>query len=228
MVRRAQGVRFMPGAWVFPGGMVDDADRVAGSLIRNAPQPAVLAYLAAALRELVEETGIWLTDTPFVEPVRREVFRVAADRDLQFDASQTAQIANWITPRGIPLRFDAHFFVAAVDRLQPIPDGLEVDDARFLRSTEALQRAADGEWSIPFPTQRTLERLAGFSSVGGAIAEWRSRKVVPVEPRLLVAADGSLQVMMPGEKGFDEIGPEDVAAVEAFIASTGGVLDGTG
>lgn len=218
----------MPGVWVFPGGVVDDADRDAGSLIREAPQPAVLPYLAAALRELAEETGIWLTDRPFVEPVRRELFAIAADRNLQFDASQTAQIANWITPRGIPVRFDAHFFIAAVDRVQPIPDGQEVDAALFLRPTEALQRAEEGEWSIPFPTQRTLELLAGFTSVGGAVAEWRSRKVTPVEPRLLVATDGSLQVLMPGENGFDEIGPDDLAAVEAYVASMGGVLDGTG
>jgi len=72
LVRRVRSSTFVPGAWVFPGGRVDEADRADAALGRWHPSraPVDLAerldvrlieaagFLNAALRECLEETGI--------------------------------------------------------------------------------------------------------------------------------------------------------------------------
>lgn len=72
LVRRVRSSGFVPGAWVFPGGRVDEADRSDAALGRWHPvrsgitlaermdvRPEEAAgFLNAALRECLEETGI--------------------------------------------------------------------------------------------------------------------------------------------------------------------------
>lgn len=58
LVRRTLAARFMPGAWVFPGGAVDPADGPGG-------------HRAAAVRELAEEAGVRLDDPTALVPFSR-------------------------------------------------------------------------------------------------------------------------------------------------------------
>jgi len=72
LVRRVRSSGFIPGAWVFPGGRVDEADRADAALGRWHPSRAgvdladrmdvrldeAAGFLNAALRECLEETGI--------------------------------------------------------------------------------------------------------------------------------------------------------------------------
>jgi len=72
LVRRVRSSTFVPGAWVFPGGRVDEADRADAALGRWWPSRAgveladrlgarldeATGFLNAALRECLEETGI--------------------------------------------------------------------------------------------------------------------------------------------------------------------------
>ena len=62
MVRRPETSRFMPGAWVFPGGVVDAADADPPPGFGDAED-----WEVAALREMIEETGIWLTTDGVIE-----------------------------------------------------------------------------------------------------------------------------------------------------------------
>lgn len=78
LLRRNRSSGFVPGAWVFPGGRVDEADRDA-SLVpltrglsaedaadRLAIEPgdrSGIAYYLAAVREAFEETGIFMGST---------------------------------------------------------------------------------------------------------------------------------------------------------------------
>ncbi len=231
MVRRSAKTRFMPGAWVFPGGIVDaeDHDPAVAAIITNVEHPVLLPWLAAAFRELVEETGIWLIDPPAISGAdRSNVFRSAMDNGSVFPADRTAYFANWITPSMLPVRFDARFFLAAVDgAMESYPDGDEVDAAEFVNVEEALRRSAAGEWQVPFPTQRTLAQIAAFDSVDAAIDGWRSRPVISVQPRIRLDADGPFEVVMPGDPGFDDLtdGPVDPDALRAANRIAG---DGVG
>lgn len=230
MVRRSSTARFMAHAWVFPGGIVDpeDSDPDALSLIEGLTDPELGPWLAAAFREVAEETGVWLTDEPSVAmPDQEGVFAAARARGLRFPAARTAFFANWITPTMIPVRFDARFFIAAIDaKLVPLPDQREVDAAEFVSPAEALRRANAGEWLVPFPTQRTLHQLEEFASVRAALDEWQHKPVVSVQPRMRVAADGSLEVVMPDDPGFsdlEDLGPDpDLLARAAKVAAAKG------
>ncbi len=214
MVRRSSSARFMSGAWVFPGGVVDAEDHepaAAAAIAGLEPSSELMPWLAAAFREVVEETGIWLTDPPLVEPLGEvPVYQVAHEKGRRFAADRAAYFANWITPTMIPVRFDARFFIVELaDSLTPRPDQVEIDAAEFITPAEALRRGEAGEWLVPFPTQRTLHQLAGFASVPEALAEWQQREVVTVQPRMRVAADGSLEVVMPNDPGFADLEDAD-------------------
>lgn len=60
LVKRNPSMKFMGGAWVFPGGAVDGADG-----------PDDTAHRAAALRELEEEAGVTVTDPAQLVPWSR-------------------------------------------------------------------------------------------------------------------------------------------------------------
>ena len=210
MVRRSSSARFMAGAWVFPGGVVDPEDSDPDSLAAIeglSPESGLGPWVAAAFREVVEETGLWLVDPPLVEPLDTEpVFEVVKRTGRRFGMANVAYFANWITPTMVPVRFDARFFIVAIDELvTPVPDLAEIDAAEFVAPAEALRRAEAGEWLVPFPTQRTLDQLLEFGSVRAALDEWQNREVVPVQPRMRVADDGSLEVVMPNDPGFDDL-----------------------
>ena len=230
MVRRSATARFMAHAWVFPGGVVDQEDHEQAALdsISGLSRPELGPWLAAAFREVVEETGVWLVRFPFVERTdESDVFAAAAARGVEFDATRVAYFANWVTPTVVPKRFDARFFIAAIDHaVTAVPDGRELDAAEFVSPVEALRRAESSEWLVPFPTQRTLHQLAEFPSVDAALDEWRARDVVSIQPRMRVAADGSLEVVMPDEPGFaalTDAGPDpDVLARAAQAAARKG------
>ena len=226
MVQRGRGARFMAGAWVFPGGVVDDVDGGAravaamGGSIGDEARP----WIAAALRELVEEVQVWVTAEPVMleQPeawLRDEaVFDAAIDRGLHFDADRVAYFANWITPTMVPVRFDTRFFaVEVVPGTRAFPEPGELDAVAWVTPRNALARGRSGEWVVPFPTMKTLEFLAGFDTVADLIAHAKNLPTVPaIQPRMRVGADGALEVVLPGEPGFDDL--EDVPPDPAALA----------
>jgi 8-oxo-dGTP pyrophosphatase MutT (NUDIX family) len=136
--------------------------------------------LETAIRELEEEAGIVLAENS--EPVR---------------------FSRWITPAEADLRFDTHFFlVRAPDGAEAAVDGRECVAARWIRPQDALDAAERAELMLVFPTIKHLEELARYSSVAEALAAARARRVMPVQPRLLVQG-GVAQVLMPGEPGYE-------------------------
>ena len=76
LVQRNPAARFMGGAWVFPGGAVDEGDR-------GADWPATLRR--AAVREVYEETRVRLTDPDGLVPVSRWI--TPAEYKVRFDTS---------------------------------------------------------------------------------------------------------------------------------------------
>lgn len=212
MVQRGSTAKFMASAWVFPGGAVDPIDHDPAALaVVGVEDPEEGPWVGAAVRELVEETGIWLGSAPVVD--RRDewlgvaVYTAAMESGRKLGGDHLTLFANWITPRGLPIRFDTRFYAATVDvDLEPDPDARELDDAVWIDVDDALQASREGTMTIPFPTRKTLEYLAGFADGDALVAHARSlRGVLPVLPKVRLGDDGSMGIVLPGEDGYDKL-----------------------
>lgn len=143
LLRRNDNSSFVPGAWVFPGGAIDDGET---------PE-------AAAVRETFEEAGLTL------------------------DASQLVATSRWITPAGIPKRFDTWFFVARVDRAADVRiDGREIVESMWIAPAGALARR---DLRLVFPTVKNLEALVGFDDADAVLDSRRGAIIEPIEPVLV-------------------------------------------
>lgn len=209
LVRRDRSARFMAGARVFPGGSVDDTDRgsTAARVVRWSGESDELPWRVAALRELSEEAGLALTQ-PEVEgrlPEGEALFAALAERGAMLDADRLHYLSNWITPAGLPKRFDTRFYVAAVaaDSLARTDD-VEVFEPQWVRPSVALDRASDGEWLIELPTRAHLELLADLGDMDAILAHATAADPHPIEPVLVSDADGTIRVVVPGSPSRSE------------------------
>lgn len=166
VLRRSAVSRFAPGFLVFPGGVVEDRDR--GLAVRLFEDPAE-APRACAVRELYEEAGLLLTDSGLEAVAERPPLE---DRDVHPPGPNAlVEIARWIAPESLAVRFDAIFFAAAAPTgLEPVPDGIEADAAWWAVPEEILVESTRGESPLMWPTLVTLERLASVSSVEDVLA----------------------------------------------------------
>lgn len=113
----------------------------------------------AAVRETFEECGITL------------------DRDALVATSR------WITPKGIPKRFDTWFFIAGVARDVDVRiDGREIVESLWIAPAEVLRRR---DLRLVFPTIRNLETVAAFDSIDALIESRRGVSIEPIEPVLV-------------------------------------------
>lgn len=191
LMRRVDTSSFVPGAWVFPGGMAENIDRkIAGAM----GQPAELDTMkVCAIRELLEESGLWLGEPLSDHDARRLALledhtsfeQIAGSATLPLD--RLVWTARWITPAGIPKRFDTYFFLAAVprDRLAT-PDQREAVEMLWIAPSEALRRERRGELKLVFPTIKNLEAIASFRSARDLLDARRSVDVPTTRPILVV------------------------------------------
>ncbi|MEH2476502.1 8-oxo-dGTP pyrophosphatase MutT (NUDIX family) [Nitrobacteraceae bacterium AZCC 2161] len=227
MVRHYQ-IEFASGALVFPGGSVDAGDQ---DIIGNTElytgsdglDPATLNFRIAAIRETFEESRILLArprgSNELIEAKRagqiadahRDALNegkisfadIIADNDLVLALDLLVPYAHWITPVGMPKRFDTWFFLAAAPPEQVgMHDGKESTDSIWLSPREALEGGASGRFTLPFPTTRNLIKLGKQPSVAAALDDARGSVVVTVTP--VVTKDGDKrQLRIPAEAGYD-------------------------
>ena len=151
--------------------------------------------------------GAWVFPGGAVHEGETEIETAVREADeeaeLRLDPGTLVPFSRWITPAQVKVRFDTHFFVApAPEDADPKCDGQECVDLRWIGPAAALEAGQREELFLVFPTIKHLEQLAEFGSVAELLEHSRSRKVQPVEPRVLV--DGGIaQVLLPGEPGYD-------------------------
>ncbi len=156
-VRRGAPLRFAAGFHAFPGGKVDGEDAhvpVRGETGERA------AAVAAAARELFEETGVLVVAEGAPElsrEVRDEARRALLAGDLDFrdllvrhamevDAADFIPAGRWVTPAISPVRFDARTFLVRFpggERAQVWPG--ELSGGEWITTGEALRRWTSGE-----------------------------------------------------------------------------------
>ena len=216
MAERSADSRVMGGVWVFPGGTVDGGDDETVGVVAAPDDDR--RWRAAALRELVEELGIWITtDGVHTERVAGTVYAAAEAAGVVLDGDALGYFANWITPEPLPVRFDTRFY-AAVAEAEPDVDGVELVAAHWIQPQRALRLAEDGEWSVAFPTVKTLSLLARFPDAAAAMSHITSLvEVPPVQPKLVVTG-GRIDVLLPGDPGFDKAASDGAELRDRVVA----------
>jgi 8-oxo-dGTP pyrophosphatase MutT (NUDIX family) len=208
MVERAGSMAFAAGAWVFPGGRIDAADRQLAEV--HDLDPAAVA----ALRETIEETAVpvGLSPTPDTSAACVLQHALVADRPLgdllskhglQLDAGSLTPFARWVPKFHAVRRFDTLFYVARCPAGQWEPRVIEGEcsGAAWLTAAELLDRYRRGEARLIFPTRRNLERLAQHSSFEEIRADAIAHPVEPVTP-WVEERDGEQFITIPDHLGY--------------------------
>ena len=82
------------------------------------------------------------------------------DNGMVLALDELVPYAHWITPEGMPKRFDTWFFLAAAPPEQVgAHDGKESTDSIWVSPREALEGGESGRFKLPFPTTRNLIKL---------------------------------------------------------------------
>jgi 8-oxo-dGTP pyrophosphatase MutT (NUDIX family) len=223
--RRGGGAAFMAGAYVFPGGMVDDTDRGMPPALVADPHATHLAQRVAAVREAFEEAGI-LLGTRAGEPIdaawlasssATTARRRLHDRSDRFDwrdwltterivlsSDRLTLASRWITPEAEPRRYDTWFFLALAPGDQEADhDDVEMVDSFWARPTDALAAADRGEVVLVPPTRKNLEALMPFEAARAAVDGMGSPSPPePILPVIETREDGSVWV---SHESFDPI-----------------------
>jgi 8-oxo-dGTP pyrophosphatase MutT (NUDIX family) len=208
MVERAGGMAFAAGAWVFPGGRIDDADRQLGNT--TGIDPAAVA----ALRETLEETAVpvGLSPSPDAATARalqdvliadKPFAEVLAQNGLVLQADAVTQFARWVPKFHAVRRFDTLFFVARCPsgEWQPRVIEGECTAAEWMTARDLLDRDQRGEARLIFPTRRNLERLAQHASFDEIRADALAHPIEPVTP-WVEERDGERFITIPGHLGY--------------------------
>jgi len=228
MVRRNRAVAFMGGAYVFPGGRVDEGDAIttpaaiAGvngldqvNRCPELPREEEAAFRVAAIRELLEEAGLLLArrngeivDAAVAAALRQSLpgnvpFAAhAASHGLTLALDAVMPFAHWVTPPVEIRRYDTRFLLARVPPAQEAShDDNEMTALEWLRPADAVDRGARGDIQLPPPTWTTLKRLARFDSVDAAWRWAATTPIVRIEPGY--AIDGGVRLLMlPGDPTY--------------------------
>ena len=164
VLRRSEASRFLPGYVVFPGGAVESDDAgLAARLFGTAGEGS----RAAGVRELAEEAGLALTASG-VRPATADdpLAPALAAPPL---VGQLPQIAHWVAPPEVPVRFDARYFAVASGAVEPTVDGREATAAWWAAPGELLAAWEAGEQKLYWPTYYTLTALARCRDVAAIL-----------------------------------------------------------
>jgi 8-oxo-dGTP pyrophosphatase MutT (NUDIX family) len=208
VVERAGGMAFAAGALVFPGGRIDDADRLL------ATENGTDAAAVAVIRETIEETAVpaGLSPVPDMATARalqdelvanRPFAELLLERRLELDAAALTPFARWLPKFHAVRRFDTLFFIAQCPpgEWQPRVIEGECAGAEWLSATEILRRDRSGEARLIFPTRRTLERLAQHRSFDEIHADALAHEITPVTP-WVEERDGERFITIPDNLGY--------------------------
>ncbi len=234
LLRRAERGDLNSGAWVFPGGLVDAADRAALPYCRGVDEAAAdkrlglaahaLDYWAAAVRECFEEAGLLYARERAGAPLAVDTERAARleawrgplqrgeqslaalchEEGLTLAADELVYFSHWVTPPGRAKRFDTRFFVARAPQGQDSSH----DDGELVEQLWIAPAAALTRvepLKLMTPTLKTLEAIARFANVEALLAWAREPRTVPlIQPQIGIGRDG-MRPVTPDEPAYAEL-----------------------
>lgn len=187
-----------------------------------------LALLVAGVRETFEEAGVLLArrsseaapltlDDPqtaarFTEHRRalnageRSLAEIAEAEDLVLCVDALAFYARWVTPPNEKRRYDARFLLTRAPAGQtPLHDAVETTASTWLTAKAALAAHDSKGFQLAPPTFRVLLELSLMAGASAAMTHSFSRVPAPILPQFH-AADGTMQLLLPGDPDFDPPG----------------------
>lgn len=194
MLERAAHMRFAASAAVFPGGAVDEADRILAAHHTQRDEDLVeTAARIAGIRETLEEAGLLLgvkqsvTGTA-VSEARAELHKSGALGPVldQFgwslDLSELVPFARWCP--NFARAFDTWFYLADLGTgdVAIEADGTENSHMYWSSARDTLAMAERGEVSVLFPTLMNLKRLALFDDFADARADAATWPIDTIRP----------------------------------------------
>jgi 8-oxo-dGTP pyrophosphatase MutT (NUDIX family) len=182
MLRRNSKLAFAGGMWVFPGGRVDPGDRTG-----LAPDDDLGAARRAAVREALEETNLAITEDALVP------------------------FSHWTPPEIAVKRFLTWFFVAQAPAGEVSIDLGEIHDQAWMSPGDAMRRRNALEIELLPPTWVSLERLATFASVAGALDACRDCTPERFATRIASVPGGGL-TLWQGDAGYESGDPDAAGA----------------
>jgi glyoxylase-like metal-dependent hydrolase (beta-lactamase superfamily II)/8-oxo-dGTP pyrophosphatase MutT (NUDIX family) len=268
LTHRPSSMVFAPDMHVFPGGAVDPADvdprlvarsavtpeAAAAALGGDLPPAQALATFVAAIRESFEEAGVLLADGAdrrALEVARAELLHVPGSfppmveaLDLRLRTDLLVPISRWVTPVGLPRRFDARFFAATVpEGAEATLLGDEVAAHAWHTPRAALDEMAAGRLGMWLPTSTTLQQLEFATSIedirarsaSGLLGAIVVEDVVPDVIRVEMPAGGGVagqpvNAYLVGSSAVvlvdpgDPTGPAVDRAVEVAAARGGAII----
>ena len=224
MMVRHYEIDFNSGALVFPGGSVDKGDKeiIANPSLYSGGEgldESALSFRIAAIRETFEESGILLarpkgSKSPVdakrageIEAANRadlcdgkiNFLKVLTDNGMVLALDELVPYAHWITPEGMPKRFDTWFFLAAAPPEQlGAHDGKESTELDLGVAARGAGRQRDRPLQVAVPDHAQPDqarqaakcegRAGGFQGQAGRDGdagddENRNRPSAPDPPR---------------------------------------------
>jgi 8-oxo-dGTP pyrophosphatase MutT (NUDIX family) len=176
LLKRSSKLAFHGGAWVFPGGRIDDGDWLDGDDLRR-------AAARAAVREATEEAGIEV-----------DVETLVHFSNWTTPAISPKRFATWF------FAAPAHADIA-----EAVADGVESDAVRWFRPDEALAARAADEIELAPPQWVTLFFLREFATVADALAGIRAQTPIDFTPQFHFLEGGGAICIYDGDVAWDAL-----------------------
>jgi len=180
MLRKNSKVAF-GGMWVFPGGKIDETDKVINS---DGSLDELATATSAAVRETFEEAAI----------------SVSQENLFWF--------SHWVPPAITPKRFSTYFFATKLlDGDEVTIDDSEIIEHNWFRPHEAINLRDAGEIELAPPTWVTLNHLISFTNVEDALNDLDAKDPMFYETHIAQSAKGPV-AMWFGDAGYEKTDPD--------------------
>ena len=180
MLRKNSKVAF-GGMWVFPGGKIDETDKVINS---DGSVDELATATSAAVRETFEEAA------------------------LSVSQENLFWFSHWVPPAITPKRFSTYFFATRLlDGDEVTIDDSEIIEHNWFRPHEAINLRDAGEIELAPPTWVTLNRLISFTSVEDALKDLNAKDPTFYETHIAQSAKGPVAMWL-GDAGYEKTDPE--------------------
>ena len=194
MLRKNSKVAF-GGMWVFPGGKIDETDKVINS---DGSLDELATATSAAARETFEEAAI----------------SVSEENLLWF--------SHWVPPAITPKRFSTYFFATKLlDGDEVTIDDSEIIEHSWFRPHEAINLRDAGEIELAPPTWVTLNHLISFTNVEDALNALNVKDPIFYETHIAQSAKGPV-AMWFGDAGYEKTDPDIPGERHRLTMSTDG------